>query len=433
MRITGPRDTRNCSIRLTLFMCGGYQDYRYIEHLLAMGGELAVHTMSHATSLYTTRLEWDREVEASASCHALLARHDRSKVSGFRAPFLSLNVGALQAVFSKGLEYDSSVVAHADPAFGWPWPFTLHHGLPEQMAARDASDTAIPAYVPALSSVLATLLFCALAQLTSPSAAHARFILALAAAASSAAVVSLAALGGDSAPAASPRVRTAAICAVFVLLLLFAVLARTRGLAGCRALVLPAALAAASAVLLSGAAVAAASARASAVAEVASRGLLNVSLPLWEVPLYSLNPGARIEYAPVMDPDCDFDDDDLLRIYKENFLAHYTTNRAPFGIYWHALNIYRCPSTIRVLQQFLEFAFSHEHVLYATAHDVLEWMRHPVPADEFRGFPCPIIPLVVDYDTCVDGNATAHTCAGMVTTCYELCPAQYASGGPCLA
>ncbi|MBA2479035.1 MAG: polysaccharide deacetylase family protein [Planctomycetes bacterium] len=116
----------------------------------AAGHEVADHTVNHlnggAVPLGTNDLvrprrwdaaDWMAEIDA---CRDMLCDPttgigvDRSRIRGFRAPFLSFDDGLFAALLELGFSYDSSVVGSLGElrdGTDCPWPHTLDHGSPD--------------------------------------------------------------------------------------------------------------------------------------------------------------------------------------------------------------------------------------------------------------------------------------------------------------
>ncbi|KAG6456226.1 hypothetical protein O3G_MSEX009625 [Manduca sexta] len=109
----------------------------------------------------------------------------------------------------------------------------------------------------------------------------------------------------------------------------------------------------------------------------------------------------------------------------QNFERHYFGNRAPFGFYVHEGYIRGYPAVERAFVRFLDIINNVYDVFMVNAVDIIEWMKNPVPVNEYRSRPCKTVPLTM---------CTARTCGPLVgphnemsyliPTC-NVCPANY--------
>lgn len=116
-------------------------DFARVQRLYADGHEIAIHTMSHATSATTTVGRWNREIAGDRRTLAALAAIPAAEIVGFRAPFLQVNDAAFQMLEARGFRYDSSFAEYASGPAAPIWPYTLDNGLqqaapPERLPAR---------------------------------------------------------------------------------------------------------------------------------------------------------------------------------------------------------------------------------------------------------------------------------------------------------
>eukprot|EP01105_Mastigella_eilhardi_P018949 TRINITY_DN4430_c0_g1_i6.p1 TRINITY_DN4430_c0_g1~~TRINITY_DN4430_c0_g1_i6.p1 ORF type:complete len:535 (+),score=149.40 TRINITY_DN4430_c0_g1_i6:79-1683(+) len=168
---------------------------------------------------------------------------------------------------------------------------------------------------------------------------------------------------------------------------------------------------------------------------------LDFSVDVWEFPLYApLNPDTNESEEPMDLPDTDMTNEELLASYEHSFDVHYATNRAPYGVFWHAFTIDQ--GRVDMILEFLNYATSFPNVFYATEEEVIEWVQNPVTAQRFLhegGFDCSdnAYPAEFDGTTCPDG-ADGHFCAypqatwlGLNLTTCAACLANYDVGQEC--
>ncbi|KAH3745271.1 glycoside hydrolase/deacetylase [Pelomyxa schiedti] len=147
-----PRDALSCPPRTTLFMHGYGQHYDLIEKLLEMGGELACHTATHATSYTTTLKEWRKQISISNNCLNKLVEVNHT-LSGSRAPFLFWSATMMKALAAEGVMWDSSIICNYEDHGGWPWPFLVQYGIPKLSYFAEAVPSSekiweLPLYAP---------------------------------------------------------------------------------------------------------------------------------------------------------------------------------------------------------------------------------------------------------------------------------------------
>lgn len=104
-----------------------------IQRLYADGHEIAVHTLSHATSTNTSLTRWHQEIAGTRRVLSNLAQIPPEEIVGFRAPYLQVNDAAFDVLASRGFLYESSFPEDLSMLSTSPatmiWPYTLHDGL----------------------------------------------------------------------------------------------------------------------------------------------------------------------------------------------------------------------------------------------------------------------------------------------------------------
>ncbi|GAB4816963.1 hypothetical protein N2152v2_004009 [Parachlorella kessleri] len=98
---------------------------------------------------------------------------------------------------------------------------------------------------------------------------------------------------------------------------------------------------------------------------------------LWEFPLWNIQDENGIVLAS-MDPV-----GDNYEQYKREFDRNYNGDRAPLGLYLHAGLLMAFSDHQGQINDFLEYALSHDNVWVVTISEVLRWMKNPVPASQY--------------------------------------------------
>ncbi|KAL1917333.1 uncharacterized protein VTP21DRAFT_4989 [Calcarisporiella thermophila] len=114
------KNPNGCPARGTWFVSIQYTDMQLVTEWYANGNEVADHTFTHPAQ------PSEQEI---GSCKTILnsfAGIPRSKIKGFRAPFLNYTAETLNNVKKQGFVYDSSASAQTEDAY---WPYTLDYGL----------------------------------------------------------------------------------------------------------------------------------------------------------------------------------------------------------------------------------------------------------------------------------------------------------------
>jgi len=101
------------------------------------------------------------------------------------------------------------------------------------------------------------------------------------------------------------------------------------------------------------------------------------SLPdFFEVPMWNLLDG---ETRHNMDPSGSRED--LVELFKSNFLMRYEGNRAPWGLWLHASSWLTNQEHVEALNEFLDWALAKPDVWVVGAGTLVDWMRNPVSAE----------------------------------------------------
>lgn len=108
---------------------------------------------------------------------------------------------------------------------------------------------------------------------------------------------------------------------------------------------------------------------------------------LFEIPLCSLSGITNQEWVATMDPPNEYGPNDVLELWKTNFLWHYEGNRAPFGVFLHASTDSQWLSSpsnsewrVNILNEFIDWSLSHSNVWWVTSGSVVDFMENPVSA-----------------------------------------------------
>lgn len=109
---------------------------------------------------------------------------------------------------------------------------------------------------------------------------------------------------------------------------------------------------------------------------------------IWEMPLNTLHSEDGTGGTCVLADQCVFSDDDniIYDFLMENFLRHYTTNRAPFGLYFH-VNWFNERVKIKALNKFIDAILSkYKDAWFVTMQQALLWMRNPTPNSQLANY-----------------------------------------------
>ena len=138
---------------------------------------------------------------------------------------------------------------------------------------------------------------------------------------------------------------------------------------------------------------------------------------LFEVPLWTLDAadGTGVAAVAAMDPDAT--GSALESLLRENFIAHYDGNRAPFGVFIHPSWLLDDPSRISILESFFDWAATHENVWFVTTSAVIEWMKDPIPAADFNPACRPRTPEGAERCDGADNDGDGTIDEGLVNTC----------------
>ncbi|KAL0810874.1 hypothetical protein ABMA28_010178 [Loxostege sticticalis] len=77
------------------------------------------------------------------------------------------------------------------------------------------------------------------------------------------------------------------------------------------------------------------------------------------------------------------DEDAWFRFIVTNFERHYLGNRAPFGFFIHEWYLRTNPAVMRATVRFMDMINNMHDVFMVNANDVIEWVKNPVPVNEY--------------------------------------------------
>jgi hypothetical protein len=120
----------------------------------------------------------------------------------------------------------------------------------------------------------------------------------------------------------------------------------------------------------------------------------------WELPMYALFDSRGPEGVHLMDPWLDNpngeskpNDTATLEYMKSTFTAHYNGKRQPFGLYTHPIHLSTTypgvnpsPSTIKMINDFLDWAQEQQNVWIISNEQLLAWVQNPVPISQLNSF-----------------------------------------------
>ncbi|XP_046999372.1 uncharacterized protein LOC124615457 isoform X7 [Schistocerca americana] len=78
--------------------------------------------------------------------------------------------------------------------------------------------------------------------------------------------------------------------------------------------------------------------------------------------------------------------DGVYKMLIKNFERHYTTNRAPFGLFYHAA-WFTQPHHKEGFEAFLDTIVAMDDVWLVTNWQAIQWVRQPTPLSEIKNFP----------------------------------------------
>lgn len=105
---------------------------------------------------------------------------------------------------------------------------------------------------------------------------------------------------------------------------------------------------------------------------------------VWEMVMNQLEAG---DYYCGMVDSCPphFSGEDVYRMLTHNFKRHYSTNRAPFGLYFHA-TWFKKPDYMDAFMRFMDDMGKMSDVYFVTNYQAIQWMRHPTTTNTLNQF-----------------------------------------------
>eukprot|EP00092_Neocalanus_flemingeri_P035792 GFUD01038972.1.p1 GENE.GFUD01038972.1~~GFUD01038972.1.p1 ORF type:complete len:393 (+),score=90.86 GFUD01038972.1:42-1220(+) len=143
---------------------------------------------------------------------------------------------------------------------------------------------------------------------------------------------------------------------------------------------------------------------------------------LWEIPMTLMDDG-KGGHCPMLDG-CQYDEDveSIQSMLTSNFLRHYTSNKAPFPMFYHAAWFKLRPHREEALFKFIDTILELPDVYFVTSQQLLQWVRSPSPLSSPQpALACParnVQPCGDKKRKCDYGGRTFYTCA-------EACPVEY--------
>lgn len=142
---------------------------------------------------------------------------------------------------------------------------------------------------------------------------------------------------------------------------------------------------------------------------------------LWEIPM-TLQDDGKGNHCPMLDG-CRYDEDaeSIQRMLTKNFLRHYTSNKAPFPMFYHAAWFKLRPHREEALLKFLDSIQELPDVYLVSSQQLLQWVQSPSPLPGPQpSLSCPprsTQPCGSRKQHCSYGGRGFYTCAQ--------CPAEY--------
>ncbi|RIA97714.1 hypothetical protein C1645_751818 [Glomus cerebriforme] len=134
----------------------------------------------------------------------------------------------------------------------------------------------------------------------------------------------------------------------------------------------------------------------------------------------------------LMDPYLDGPTDTVKGWLQNNFLRHAKQGKTPFGIYVHPAHLYQIPGTplapntpdpdasLKMLEEFLDWALAQPDTWVVTSQQLLEWMKNPVPADQLKTyapFSCQVPKIGKEICNGLDDNGNGQIDEGLLESC----------------
>merc|ERR1719334_1120017 len=103
---------------------------------------------------------------------------------------------------------------------------------------------------------------------------------------------------------------------------------------------------------------------------------------IWEIPMPSQDDYLG-NSCPMLDA-CRYDEnaESIQRMLTKNFLRHYTSNKAPFPMFYHAAWFRLRPHREEALLRFLDSILELPDVYMVTSRQLIDWVKNPKPISE---------------------------------------------------
>ncbi|XP_028177125.1 uncharacterized protein LOC114364961 [Ostrinia furnacalis] len=85
------------------------------------------------------------------------------------------------------------------------------------------------------------------------------------------------------------------------------------------------------------------------------------------------------------------DEDAWFQFIVSNFERHYLGNRAPFGFFIHEWYLATNQAVLRATVRFMDMLNNLHDVFMVNSADVIDWVKNPIPVDEYVKQPCKTI------------------------------------------
>lgn len=151
---------------------------------------------------------------------------------------------------------------------------------------------------------------------------------------------------------------------------------------------------------------------------------------VWEMVLNQLEAG---DYTCAMIDSCppNLAGDDIYQMFMHNFKRHYSSNRAPLGLYFHSV-WFKNAEYLDAFTKFMDYMQKLPDVYFVTNNQAIEWMKNPTASNNLGNFePWQCKPRNLDQSeiTCsvpfsCKLNSRVLQQDRYLYTCNE-CPAQY--------
>lgn len=159
-------------------------------------------------------------------------------------------------------------------------------------------------------------------------------------------------------------------------------------------------------------------------------GVLTKRVPgIWEFPMIGFQYTDGTEYE-IMDYTIS---STFLEDFKRDFDKNYNSNRAPFGLYFHAAYFMKDdltgddPAKLKIYADLLRWVMTnHTNVLYATPQRIIKWMKNPknfAQTKLMQEFQCPSATITTE-NPCNSGVAKTECKITNIpwNTCQDQCP-----------